>query len=442
MSLRFLAAFVLFVVGHGGFVFSCALGADLPTLERRFADSQADEVPDFQRHVIPLMSRLGCNGRACHGSLQGRGGFQLSLFGYDFAADHAAMTQGERPRVQVDADDESLIIAKPTDQFGHEGGQRYKLGSWEHRVFKNWIAAGAKFDKDEVAKLERLEVSPPEVQFGSEPNQVQLKAVAVWADGTREDVTPLCRYTTTDDEIAEVDENGRISSGERGDAHVIVAYDKAVVSVPVLRPVTDLVGERYPAIATNAEIDHLVLNKLRKLGVQPSAIAEDEEFLRRVSLDIAGTLPTPDEIRAFVADQDPEKRNVKIDELLESPAYVAKWTTLLCDVTGNNDQQLVNVSPLRNGPSQEWYDWIYRRVESNMPYDELATGIIMARSRQPGDTYREYCEEMSDLYRTDASYADQETLTHYWARNNFRTPEDRAIGFAYTFMGIRIQCAQ
>ncbi|MCC9605892.1 DUF1549 domain-containing protein [Blastopirellula sp. JC732] len=442
MTHRLLAPLGLLAAWLCYFAASDVIAAELPTLDQRFADENVDEVPNFQRHVIPLMSRLGCNGRSCHGSFQGRGGFQLSLFGYDFQADHDAMMKGENPRINLADIDDSLVISKPTDEFTHEGGERYKLGSWEHRVFKNWIAAGAKFDKDEVAKLERLEVTPAEVLFGAEPQKVQLKAVAVWADGTREDVTPLCRYTTNDGEIAPVDGDGVISSGDKGDTHVIVAYDKAVISVPVLRPMTNLTGDNYPQVAAATKIDELVVSKLRKLGVTPSPVASDEEFLRRVNLDIAGTLPTPDEVRAFVADKDPQKRQAKINELLETPAYVAKWTTLLCDITGNNDEQLNNVSPVRLGPSQEWYDWIYRRVEQNMPYDELATGIIMARSREPGDSYREYCEEMSDLYRKNESYATRDTLTHYWARLNFRTPEDRAIGFAYAFMGIRIQCAQ
>ncbi|PQO36487.1 DUF1549 domain-containing protein [Blastopirellula marina] len=442
MTCRLLALLGLMTAWLCCFDVSYVVAAELPTLDQRFADENVDEVPDFQRHVVPLMSRLGCNGRSCHGSFQGRGGFQLSLFGYDFQADHDAMTKGDEPRVNLTEIDESLIVAKPTDEYSHEGGERFKLGSWEHRVFKNWIADGAKFDKDQVAKLDRLEVTPAEVLFGADPEQVQLKAIAVWADGTREDVTPLCRYTTNDGEIADVDGDGVISSGEKGDTHVIVAYDKAVISVPVLRPVSDLTGAKYPQVAANTKIDELVLSKLRKLGITPSPVASDEEFLRRVNLDIAGTLPTPDEVRAFVADTDPNKRHAKVNELLETPAYVAKWTTLLCDITGNNDEQLNNVSPVRLGPSQEWYDWIYRRVEQNMPYDELATGIIMARSRESGESYREYCEEMSNLYRKNESFAERDTLTHYWARLNFRTPEDRAIGFAYAFMGIRIQCAQ
>ena len=122
-----------------------------PTIIDRFSPEEVTETPDFQKHVIPLMSRMGCNGRSCHGSFQGRGGFILSLFGYDFKADHAAITSGDEPRVDLQSPDESLIIFKPTDEDMHEGGQIYEDGSWEHRVLKNWIEAGAKFDADHIA---------------------------------------------------------------------------------------------------------------------------------------------------------------------------------------------------------------------------------------------------------------------------------------------------
>lgn len=413
-----------------------------PTIIDRFTPEDVTETPDFQKHVIPLMSRMGCNGRSCHGSFQGRGGFILSLFGYDFKADHAAITTGEEPRVDLESPDESLIIFKPTDEDMHEGGQVYELGSWEHRVLKNWIKAGAKFDESQVAILDRLEVTPEEIVFSDKDQTQQLTAIAVWADGSREDVTPLCRFTTNDDQVANIDRDGLVSSNESGDTHVVVAYDKAVIAVPVLRPVSQLIGESYPDVPAPTKVDQLVVQKLRKMGIVPSDLTSDEQFLRRVSLDIAGTLPTPSEIRAFNADSNPDKRAQKIDQLLETPAYVAKMTTLLCDITGNNDQQLVNVSPMRVGPAQEWYDWIYDRVEKNTPYDQIAEGIILARSRLEGESYREYCEEMSDMYREGDSFADRKYMTHYWARREFRQPEERAIAFAYAFMGVRIQCAQ
>ena len=134
----------------------------------------------------------------------------------------------------------------------------------------------------------------------------------------------------------------------------------------------------------------------------------------------------------------------KIDELLETPGYVAWWTTRLCDITGNNDDNLNNVVPIRGRASQDWYDWIHKRVADNVPYDELVSGIVTAVSRNEGESFNDYSKAMSELYRqgSKASYADREHMPHYWARRNFRQPTDRAIGFAYTFLGIRIQCAQ
>ncbi|MCA9072245.1 MAG: DUF1549 domain-containing protein, partial [Planctomycetaceae bacterium] len=182
-----------------------------------------------------------------------------------------------------------------------------------------------------------------------------------------------------------------------------------------------------------------------KLGIVPSDQSDDAEFLRRVSLDLTGTLPTPWEIEKFLADGSPDKRARKIDELLESPAYAAWWTTKLCDITGNNDDNLKDVSPMRGAASQEWYDWIHKRVSENTPYDQLVAGIVLGKSRNEGEDFKTYCKNLSDLYRkgTDKSFAnDRDSMPHYWARRNFRQPEERVIGFAYTFMGIRIQCAQ
>jgi len=414
----------------------------LPDIIERFQAADAKETPDFQKHVIPLLGRLGCNGRACHGSFQGRGGFLLSLFGYDFKADHQAITSGDSPRVDLKDIDNSLIISKPTDEDMHEGGQRYELGGWEHRVLKNWIAAGAKHDSDNLLKLERLDITPREILFDDKGQTKPLRVVAVWADGTREDVTPLCRYTTNDDQIAEIDGDGLVSSGEPGDTHVVIAYDKAVVAIPVIRPVSKYTGDRYPEVPTPTKVDELVVQKLKKIGLVPSEIANDEQFLRRVSLDIAGTLPTPKQVKLFTTSNDPEKRTKKIDELLETPAYAAKWTTLLCDITGNNDAQLNNISPARIGPSQEWYDWLYERVERNEAYDKIAEGILLARSRAADESYREYCESMSAIYQGETTFADRDSMTHYWGRREFRQPEERAIAVAYTFMGVRIQCAQ
>lgn len=421
-------------------------GGVMAPVTERFAGADVEETPNFQRHVMPAFGRLGCNGRACHGSFQGRGGFRLSLFGYDFQADHNALFDEESPRVDRDNPLESLIISKPIDEDNHEGGQRFTNDSWEYHLIRRWIEGGAEFEKSQIQNLVQLEITPSELQFSDTAEEVQLKVVAVWENGEREDVTPLCRFKSNDDQVAKIDENGLVTSDQRGDTHIVIAYDKAVVPIPVLRPISDLAGDKYPEVATKTKLDELVVGKLRKLGVVPSDTCTDAEFLRRVRLDLTGTLPTAKEAEAFLADKDEHKRGKKVDELLETPAYAAWWTTKLCDYTGNNTQNLNNVSPLRREypATQDWYNWIYRRVDQNVSYDELVEGIVAGRNLQAGQSYTEYCEMMSDVYRDDdKTYADLPALEYYWARRDFaNNMEARAIGFAYSFMGLRIQCAQ
>jgi hypothetical protein len=417
----------------------------LPPVTERFTNVDIQETPNFQKHVVPVFGRLGCNGRACHGSFQGRGGFRLSLFGYDFKADHDALFDDESPRVDRENPLESLIISKPTDEDNHEGGERYKKDSWEYNLIRRWVEGGAEFEESQMQKLSALEITPSELHFSDQGQEVQVQVVAVWENGEREDVTPLCRFKSNDDQIAKIDENGLVTSNKRGDTHLVIAYDKAVVPVPVLRPVSDLVGEKYPQVAVATEVDQLVVDKLRKLGVVPSDVCTDAEFLRRVRLDLTGTLPTAQEVEAYLADTDEHKRAKKVDQLLETPAYAAWWTTKLCDFTGNNTQNLNNVSYVgRNVPTQDWYNWIYRRVEQNVAYDDLVEGIAAGKNMQAEQSYTDYCKMMSDLYRDDdKSYADLPGMEYYWARRDFtNNMEARAIGFAYSFMGLRIQCAQ
>lgn len=452
MPLRPLVLFVAIAVG-GCLAQSSRAGETasvMPSLSERFASSGADtvpsttEVPNFQKHIGPLLGRLGCNGRACHGSFQGRGGFQLTLFGYDFQADYDALLKAGEGRVDVSKPLESLILTKPTDADNHEGGQRYQHGSWEYWVLRKWVEARAPFERQEILKLKSLEVAPREIVFQAEGQKQQLKALAHWEDGSVEDVSCLCRFQSNDPAVATVDESGLITCGQAGDTHVVAFYDNAVVPIPIIRPLSELTGDRYPQVAVTQEIDRLVLEKLRKLGVVPSEVCSDHEFLRRASLDVTGTLPTASEVQAFVADPSANKRSRKIDELLTRPGYAAQWATFLCDMTGNNDDQLRNFFPVREQPPVQWYQWIYQRLQNNVPYDQLVEGIVTAKSRLPGESYAQYCEKMSDICQdpTGKSFADRPGLVHYWARNNFKTEEERAIGFAYAFLGVRIQCAQ
>ncbi len=435
----------------------CATGsvyADkiLEPLDKRFAPDASgkvatDEIPDFQRHISPLLGRLGCNGRACHGSFQGQGGFMLSLFGYDFDADHQALMKEGTGRIDTKNFAESLILSKPTDADAHEGGKRFDKNGWEYQVFRRWIEEGAhKRSKTQSSdqKLTKLEVSPLEISFDAAGKKKALKVVAIWADGTQEDVTSLCRFFSNDSAIASINEKGIVTSGEQGDTHVVVAYDVAVVPVNVLRP-SGPTGQLKTQIAKAiSDIDKHVLTKLDKLGVMPSELASDAEFFRRVSLDVTGTLPTAEQVRIFLSDKSPNKREKAIEELLSSPGYAAAWATFFCDLTGNNDDQLRNFSPVRESPSIHWYQWLYERIDKNVPYDKIVEGIVTAVSREPGESYRDYCESMTKIAhdRTGKSFAEREDMMYYWARNNQKTAEERAIAFAYSFCGVRIQCAQ
>lgn len=410
----------------------------------RFTASDSHETPSFRRHVVPLLGKLGCNGRACHGSFQGRGGFRLSLFGYDFKMDHDSLLAGKEPRVNPGKPEASLILRKPTELIPHEGGLRYKLGSWEHHVLLKWIQGGAAGIKKSEPDLVRLEIRPAEIAFSKKGEQVALRAVAHWTDGTQEDVTPLCRFQSNDEQIAKIDTNGRVTANEPGDSHVVVFYDRGVVPVPVTRPVSDKIGPRYPDVPAPTEIDRLVVKKLKRLGIVPSELCTDAEFLRRVSLDLTGTLPTPQEVTAFLADKRPDKRRHKVDEMLERPTYVAWWTTRLCDITGNNERALANITPVDQRASQEWYDWLLRRVRENVSYDKIVEAIVLAKSRRPDQSWTDYSKEMTDLYHKNpqAHYADRPGLTHFWARRTITQPQQKALSFAYTFLGIRIQCAE
>ncbi len=425
-------------------------GDFMKSADQRFSAANVDEVPSFQRHVLPLMGRLGCNGRACHGSFQGQGGFRLSLFGYDFTTDHDALTKGDNPRVDLEVAADSLMLQKPTLGTEHKGGKRMEVDSWQYRVFEKWVASGAKGAGDNDAHFVKLEVTPTEIVFKKTGETTQIKVFAHWSDGTVEDVTPLCRFRTNDESIAEIDLDGRVKSLGKGDTAVVAFYDNGVVPTQVMLPVSDKVGKKYPKVSTPTKIDELVVEKLRKLGIVPSDLAEDSEFLRRVSLDICGSLPTPDEIASFLEDKSPDKRTKKVNELLERPTYTAWWTTLLCDITGNNPQQIqlrAIGNNLGGAVGTQWWNWIYKRVESNTPYSELVRGIVLAVSRKPDQDYDSYAADMGAYFHPSNNsrkdYAEHDYMPYFWIRRTLvNKPEEMALAFSHTFLGVRLQCSQ
>jgi hypothetical protein len=439
-----------------------------PPVSERFTSQKTSAVPDFQQHVVPLLGRLGCNGRSCHGSFQGRGGLQLSLFGYDFMMDHEGLTGKATSenglRVNSSAPGESLILQKPSLVIDHEGGQRFKPGSWEHHLLLRWVQSGAK-GAEQPRELDRLEIEPAEIVFSDSakvsnpPDPAQLRVVAHWINGDREDVTELCRFRTNDDSVATIDRDGMVKSAGPGDSHVVTFYDNGVAAVPVMRAfaVGQLaaltnVDPRFQEQATKIDgqvaklsyenpIDRFVVAKLLKLGIVPSPVCTDAEFLRRVSIDLTGTLPAPVEITSFLADRSDGKRRRKIDELLKRPAYAAWWTNKLCDFTGCNPR---GQAELGQETSVQWYMWIYKRVGENVPYDELIERIVLAKSRRDGQSYDDYAKQMTESYHDESAvhFQQRADMPHYWTRQTLKKPQDTALAFAHSFLGIRLQCAQ
>jgi hypothetical protein len=408
----------------------------------RFGVEDVTESPDFQRHVLPLMGRLGCNNRSCHGSFQGRGGFRLSLFGYDFKADHDALLDKKSVRVDLETPELSKILEKPTLAIPHKGGKRIEPESWAYRLLVRWVEDGAK-GVSNPPKFDRLEVTPSEVVFDAAGKSTPLKVVAYWADGSSEDVTCLSRFRTNDEAVAEVNLDGVITSKGKGDTHVVAFYDNGVGVVQVLAPLSDKVGAKYPDVPTPTNIDALVVAKLKKLGIVPSEVCTDAEFLRRVSIDLTGTLPTPKEVESFLAETSPNKREAKVDELLGRKTYSAYWANKLCEITGDSPR-LFQGQLLNEEQARQWYEWVEKRVRENIPYDRLVAGIVLATSRKPGQSYDDFLKERATYFRPEkpADFSERETMPYYWSRRIVNTPEEKALSFSHTFLGVRMECAQ
>jgi hypothetical protein len=417
-----------------------------PPASKRFAAAEGMEMPSFQRHVLPLMSRLGCNGRACHGSFQGQGGFRLSLFGYDFKADHDALLTGKTPRVDLKQPAQSLALQKPTRSVPHKGGKRLEVGGWEYHLLIRWINTGAPSVKAGDSEFTSLHVEPREIVFEKAGQSRQIKVTARWSDGSVEDVTPLCRFRSNDESVAAVNEDGLVTAQGKGGTDVVAFYDNGVVPVQVILPVSEQSGKNYPKLATRTSIDEHVNARLQKLGIVPSELCSDVEFLRRVSLDMTGTLPLPDETLAFLADKSADKRAKKIDELLARPTYAAWWATRLSDWTGNAEATgtLGGERGLNGEKSKLWYQWLHRRIADNVPYDKLVEGIVLAVSQKPGQSFDDYCAEMSSYFRNDkpADFAVRDNMPFFWMRKTLGKPEAKALAFAHSFLGVSLQCAE
>ena len=256
-------------------------------------------------------------------------------------------------------------MLKATGQVSHGGGRRIALNSWQYQVLRTWIADGCRHEPGSGA-VRRLEVEPREFDFHAPGEETDLKIRAVFADGSSADVAKFCEFRTKDESIAEVSDRGRVKAVRPGDTAVVVSYRGSVQAMRVFVPRVAR-PESAKGVATSATpfadsgratptgIDGEVFAKLQRLNIAPSGPSSDEEFLRRVAIDTIGSLPTPDDVRAFLADRRPDKRAKKIDDLLAHPRHAALWAMKFCDITGCNVDTMDGPPELRVKQAQMWH---------------------------------------------------------------------------------------
>jgi hypothetical protein len=413
--------------------------------------------PLFSRHVVPVLSRLGCNaGGACHGTVKGQNGFRLSLFGAQPATDFARLTRefGARRLSFLDPD-RSLILLKATGQSTHGGGKRTDVGSTDYQVLRDWIAAGGPLDDVAKSRVTRLVVSPAELVLKADESR-QLHVTATYADGSSADVTRLCRHETNDTEVATIDASGTVRAERVGDTVVVIRYGSEPVLASLL--VVPSEGKKpFPEVKATNFIDEHVLAKLRAMELPPAAVCDDATFLRRLYLDVTGYLPPADEARAFLADNTPDKRAKKIDEVLAKPGYAEIWAAKFSDLIKPVERGNEGSNNLAGGQALRirFYEWLRARLQENVPYDQLVERIFVSSSLE-GRPVEQWLDEFTAL-RDELTkkkepnrplsepllsvYNKRQTLDMYWERDG-ATGVTGAMQFAHAFLGLRLQCAQ
>lgn len=408
--------------------------------------ARADEpVPSFQKHITPLFSRLGCNGGTCHGAVQGQNGFRLSLFAADPLGDGDRLLHGaDGRRLNLHQPEASLLLLKATAAVPHQGGKRLSAGSPEHVLLSRWIGAGAPIDALEGNRIQALTVTPGR-QTAQPGDTLRLKVMATFADGMQEDVTGLSSYDSLDRGVATVDANGSIRALDVGDTAIIVRYRAELAMALVMVPRPGAV--EMPKIAPANFVDDHVLAKLRQLNLPPSALTDDAAFLRRANLDIAGSLPTPAEVRAFLADQDPAKRQKKIAELLQRPEHAALWAMKFGDLLKASDFGVYADAVIDEHDAPRFQAWMRARLQENVPYDQLVERVLTATSRD-GRSLEEWGKEVEALFagyttpRQDLEvYSQRKTLDLYWMRKG-ANGVGGTLQVAHAFLGLRLECAQ
>ena len=382
------------------------------TAEPAIAAQPPDSAPiHFVNDIVPILTKAGCNAGVCHAKAgNGQNGFQLSLLGFEPRDDYEQLVKQARGRrVFPAAPAQSLVLLKGTGRAGHVGGARLDEDSAAYQTMLAWIEQGAPWGDPEAAELVSLEVHPGRGTIAAMDRQ-QLRAVAHYSDGSSRDVTTMALFESNDAAMAEVDEAGLVTVSDiPGKVAVMVRYQGKVsvasLSVPLGAPV-----EQLPPIRNF--VDGAVFANLRELGVPPSPLCDDATFLRRVTLDIAGRLPTAAEATEFLESSADDKRDQVIDRLLRSPEYADffanKWTALLKNRRDDASDITSNFA---------FHAWVRDSLLANKPYDQLvrellaATGTIVANP--PVAWYK-----------------------------RVKRPIDQLEDVAQLFLGVRMQCAQ
>jgi len=381
---------------------------DLPVTVK---DAANPKPVSFVRDVAPVLSRVGCNAGTCHGSAKGKKGFKLSLRGYDLEYDHAQLVDDlAGRRFNRSAPDQSLMLLKPTTGVPHEGGQVLKPETPAYALLRDWIAQGVKSDFGATSRVASLEVSPPVIDLARENQSQQMLVLARYPDGSTRDVTLDAIYSSSVPSTADVSPTGLVTSARRGEAAILVRYEGAF-GVDNVTVMGDRSGFAWKDRPRNNYIDELVDQKLKKVKVLPSPTCDDADFLRRASFDLTGLPPTPEKVRAFLADTSDNqgKRDRAIDEMIASPEFVAHWTHKWAD--------LLQVDRKKLGDKASWafLRWIETAVATNVPYDQFVQTVITAQ----GSSY------------------DSPAVNYYRAA---REPSVALENATQLFLGVRFSC--
>lgn len=365
----------------------------------------------FRNHVQSVLSKSGCNMGACHGAAAGKGGFKLSLRGYDPDSDFRTLTRQARGRRVVPSDPgRSLMLTKPSGAIPHKGGLRFDVDSLEYRVIAEWIAAGHPAPGDDDARVKHLEILPTASQQKKGASQ-QLVVRAHFSDGHVEDVTRWCKFTSANATVASVEDRGLVKIIGSGEGAISAWYLSQNVIATVSSPYETPVDAAVFASAERSNfIDEAVLAKLKSLNIPPSPRCNDSEFLRRAFLDTIGVLPTADEVRAFLSDESPDKRDRLVDQLLTRPEFVDYWAYKWSDLL------LLSGEKLRPQALKSFYAFIRQNVADNTPWDEFVRQIVLAK----GSTFDNGAANFYSLHQD---------------------PLDMAETTSMAFLGMSIQCA-